>query len=188
MKKSIARVGIALIENPGTETEAIGEYTWLESEKAGGREYSAEPQGESTEVYADGRSVFSLNENNGYNITLTLLAIIDKIAIDILGRKKTKEGIAEYADGKEAPRFALALAEDDTEGNRVISQYPNCQISGRPSKNGKTSEGSFDPQFPQFAIAARPRAKDKLVCHEITKKQTEELPTEFVEPTEPEAV
>ncbi len=183
MRKSIARIGIALITGTGEE-ESIGKYEWLESEQAGGREYSAEPQGESTEVYADGRSVFSVNENNGYNITLTLLAIIDKIAIDILGRKKTKEGVAEYATSEQAPRFALAIAEDDTDGNTHIQQYPNCQVTTRPSKSGKTSEGNFDPQFPQFTIAARPRAKDKLVCHETSIKTGEELPQAFVEPTE----
>lgn len=181
MKKSIARVGHFPI-TPGNASgpEAYGTIIWLESEKSGGREYTAEPKGETTEIYADGKAVISVDDNSGYDIKLVLLSLIDDIAIAWLGRTKDADGgLAEYANAGEYPRFGLAIAEDTTDGAGLISYYYNCQISKRPSKSGKTSEGKLEGQYAEFQIAARPRASDSLICYEKTGKI---LPTAVPEP------
>lgn len=183
MKKSIAKVGYAPItrttSSTGT-TDTYGAVTWLESEKAGGREYSAEPRGEVSEVYADGKVVLSLDSNDGYDIKLTLLDIIDDIKKAWLSQTASTDGIVEYGNVSEYPSFALLLAEDLTNATIELTTYYNTQVTKRPTKNGKTSEGKFEAQFKEFELAARPRSSDTAVCFE---KIITSLPTAVPEPT-----
>lgn len=169
MKKSIVKVGTFAVTESETGEVTYGAVEWLESKKSGGREYSAEPNGEVTEIYADGRVVYSVEDNNGYTIKLVLLALIDKIAKDWLGYTvdAAKKATAEYADGKERPHFGLAIAESTTEGTTQITFYYDCQVTKRPTKSGKTTEGKFEAQFAEFELAARPRESDSLVCYEL---------------------
>ena len=183
MKKSIARVGHFTI-TPGAAgaAETYGDIEWLESEKAGGREYTAEPKGETTSIWADGKEVIAVDENAGYDIKLVLLALIDDMAVDWYGRKKdTAGGIAEYANVGEYPRRGLVPAEDTVDGGGTLTFFYNCQATKRPTKAGKTAEGKLEGQYAEMQIAARPRAKDALVCYEVAKS-TAELPTEVIEP------
>lgn len=183
MKKSIVRVGYAQIT---AGAEGIDEYApikWLESEKAGGREYSSEPEGESTEIYADGKVVRSCDSNNGYKHTLTLLDLIDDVAKDWLGRAVNANGVAEYGNMTEYPRFVLLIAEEMTEGGVKVATYYNSQVYKRPKKAGKTSEGKIEGQFAEFEIASRPRASDTLICWEHDVVSVSALPTSVGEPT-----
>lgn len=181
MKKSIVKVGHFTITKAENGAITYGPINWLESKQSGGREYSAEPTGELAEVYADGMVVYSAEENTGYNIKLVLLSLIDDIAQAWLGYTvdTVKKAVAEYADAGERPYFGLAIAESTTSGKDKVSFYYNCQVSKRPSKNGKTAEGKFEPQFAEFELAARPRPQDTLVCYEIP---VETLPTAVLEP------
>lgn len=184
MKKSIAKVGYFTITPPTTAgaKPTYGAITQLESEKSGGREYSAEPNGESADIYADGKVVISLDSNNGYDIKLTLLDLIDDVAQNWLGRSvdTDKKGIAEYANSTEYPKFGLVILENTTDGLGKLTFYYNCQVSKRPSKTGKTSEGKLEGQFAEFQIAARPRDYDSLVCYEHTGTT---IPSAVMEPT-----
>lgn len=181
MNKTIAKVGYAPL------TEEDGQYTykniiWFPSTEAGGREISAEPEGESTTIYADGLPVITAENNAGYNINLQLISIIDDIETDLLGNIKTVDGsIVEKSDTEERPRFALVVAKERFRGNTTyeIDTYYNCIISERPSRNDKTSEGNFDPNFPEFKIKSAPRVDNKVV------RQTQylsTLPTKIAEP------
>lgn len=183
MKKSIAKVGYFPITEP---TEPGGKPTYgpikqLESEKSGGREYSADPNGENTEIYADGKVVLSVDSNNGYDIKLTLLDLIDDVAKDWLGRTLDEDGkgVAEYANAPENPKFGLVISEDTTDSLGKLTFFYNCQVSQRPSKAGKTAEGKLEGQFTEFAIAARPRDYDSLVCYE---HQGTVIPAAVIEP------
>jgi phi13 family phage major tail protein len=152
------------VQNPSTGAISYENPVWFISTEAGGREYSAEPNGELEEIYADGIVVFSAEENNGYNITLTLLAIIDDIDENWLGNTVDSGGVAEYANVIPRPRFALFVVEETTDGLGQTTIWYNCQVSTRPKSGGKTSEGSaFDTQFLELSIAARPRTDNKLI-------------------------
>lgn len=175
MIQSIAQVGYAALLDEAKNT--YGEIKVLEHEEAGGRNFSATPRGEVSEIYADGRVVIAMDNNDGYDIELELLDIIDNIEEDWVGisvnaTAKTK---AEFADGKTMPKFALLLLEDEVGGTSKMTIYPYCQLSKRPNKNSKTSEGTFDPQFPTVSIAARPN-KNKLVRFET---DDDKFPTEM---------
>lgn len=182
MKKSIVRVGYAPITD-GETGDTYAAIKWLESDKAGGREYSSDPEGESTEIYADGKVVLSCDSNNGYTHKLTLLDLIDDVAKDWLGRTVNTGGVSEYGNVSEYPRFALLIAEEKTAGGVVVSTYYNSQVSKRPSKAGKTSEGKLEGQYAEFEIKSRPRASDTLICWETTVTDVSKLPTAVGEPT-----
>ena len=92
LKKGIAKVGYAPITVSGAGEYTYGNVKWLKSDEAGGREYTAEPNGENTEIYADSISVYSAEENNGYDITLVLLAVIDDIEKDWLNNSELATG------------------------------------------------------------------------------------------------
>lgn len=184
MEKTIAKVGYAPIEVGSDGTETYGSVIWLESKLSGGREYSAEPTGEATEIYADGVVVYSSEENSGYSIKLTLLALIDKVEKDWLGFTvdPAKKSVAEYANSGSRPYFALLVSVADETWKETVITYYNCQASKRPSHTVKTSEGKLDPQFAEFEIAARPREKDHLVRYKLPVTA---LPATVPEPDEP---
>lgn len=180
MKVSIAKVGYATITD-GDTADTYGTIKWLESEKAGGREYTADPRGELAEIYADGKTVITCDTNDGYDIKLTLIDIIDDISKDWLGRTVDKNGnVAEYGNVTQYPRFALILSEKTSDGAGKLSTYYNVQISKRPSKAGKTSEGKLEGQYSEYQLVARPREADTLVCYEQAGNT---LPTAVPEPT-----
>lgn len=194
-KKSIAKVGYAPITENEDGTSSYGAVKWFESKVSGGREYTAEPAGETTEVYADGIAVYSAEENNGYDIKLILLAAIDDVEVDWLGNEKVSGGgIAEIARPIARPKFALIFVEDTTNEAGTTTIYFCCSVSKRPSMSGKTSEGKFELQFPEYQISARPRPEDKWVRVSLPQKELfKELPKielskeSIPETTEPEA-
>lgn len=178
LKKGIAKIGYAMINTEDENNSTYGAINWLESKVAGGREYSAEPNGEVTEVYADSIIVYSAEENNGYNLKVVLLAAIDRIEKDWLGNVVTENGaVIESANEKDRNRFALVLIEDSTNKKGITTIYPNCYVSARPNISGKTSEGKFEAQYPEYSIAARPDENYKVCRIQFpNKEQIENIP------------
>lgn len=184
MKKSIVKVGYSLfswLKDVGYTYESI---KYFESEKSGGREWSATPRGETTEVYADGKVVITANENDGYDATLQLLDLVDDIDKDWLGNVVTADGVAEYSDGKALPKFALVIIHTQVSGDYLVEIYYETQVTARPNKNGKTSEGKFEPAFLDLNLKVTPREHDeprkKLVMYSY---KTKEIPTDIILPS-----
>ena len=165
LKKGLIACGYAML----TEAEETGAITydnvkWLPSVVAGSREYSAEPRGETTSVYADSRIVHADDDNDGYDITLTLLTICDDVETDWLNHVKKSSGMAEYAESGEFGRFALLLVENTTDGVGKTTIFYDCRCSKRPSLSGKTKEGAgCEYAFAEYALIASPRPTDALV-------------------------
>lgn len=177
MKQSIRNVGYIPITETG-KAVSYGDIIYFATAEAGGREYSSNPKGDIQKEYANGELAFSVDNNAGYDIDLTLLDLIDDVEKNWYGKELVTgnyNGVAEYADSKELPKFALIIHEDTTDGAGKISFYPYCQVSSRTSKSGKTKEeGAFDFAFAQHKIIASPRPTDQLVCFEFagTEKLT----------------
>ena len=181
LKGSIRHIGYAPITYDSTNnTVEYGAIKYLPHNVAGGREYTAEPRGDSQKIYADGIAVYGDNVNDGYDVTLTLLSIFDDdVKKDWLNLVVDEGASAEYADGLEMPYFALIIHEDTADGLGVITIYPFAQVSNRPSDSGKTKEsGLTDFTFPEYAIAATARPTDYLTRYQVRgKEQLTELPT-----------
>ena len=175
LPRSIKNVGYALITavDNSTGKPTYGSVKWLVHNEAGGREYSAEPKGEVSSIYADGIEVYGEEENCGYDITLTLLAFIDDTDEDWLNRVVDTNGnwVEEYADTGEYPHFALLIIEDTTDGVGQTLIFYDCHVTKRPTESGKTSEGgALDPMFPEYAISAIPREDCSCVERKIKGK------------------
>lgn len=174
LKRTISRVGYAPM-NCDSESEkyTYGTVVWFPHNEAGGREYTAEASGESTEVYADGVSVYTAAENNGYDISLTLLRVTDDIDVAWLGNVIDDNGnVVEIANNAELPKFALFIVEDTTDGVGLTNVYYNCTVTNRPNNSGATSEGSgFDPQFLELNLSARPLPDSKVVYKRMNQQE-----------------
>ena len=169
--RTISRIGYAMITatDPDTGKDTYGAVKLL-PHIAGGREYTAEPQGETFGIWADGLEVYAENANSGYEIQLTTVAVTDDVEEDWYAKTITSDGVAEYAttDQAQAPEFALFLLEETTDGIGKVTFFGKCHVSARPSKAGKTKEeGAIDPQFPQHTIRCVPRWDDGFVCKDI---------------------
>lgn len=169
MKKGITGLAFALAtlntDAQGNQTITYGAIENLVTTTSGGREYSLDPRGDSQSVYADSVKVYGDTVNDGYDLNVTILSVLDRVVQKKwLQMQQTENGIAEYANVGEMPYFALIIYEDTSDGVGQTSVYYWCQASGRPSDAGKTAEGgNFDWAFPQIPIAATPRPTDKLV-------------------------
>ena len=169
MKKGITGLAFALAtlttDAQGNQSITYGPIENLVTTTSGGREYSLDPRGDSQSVYADSVKVYGDTINDGYDLNVTLLSVLDRVVqTKWLKMQQTEDGIAEYADVGEMPYFALIIYEDTSDGVGQTSVYYWCQASGRPSDAGKTAEGgNFDWAYPQIPLAATPRPTDKLV-------------------------
>lgn len=168
MKKGIRGIGFAI----GTNNNGVisyGDVQYLITNQSGGREYTAEPRGDSQDIYADSVKVYGDTVNDGYDLNVTLLSLLDgEVEEKWLGMSKTAAGMAEYASNAENPYFALIIHEDTSDNVGLITVYYWCQASGRPSKAGKTAEGgAFDWAFAEVPLVASPRPSDKLVKMEL---------------------
>lgn len=176
LPRSIKNIGYAMItsvdDNTGKPT--YDEIKWMVHNEAGGREYSAEPKGEVSSIWADGQEVYGEEENCGYDLTVILLAMIDDTDEDWLNRVVDENGefVEEYADTGEYPHFALVIIEDTTDGVGQTRIFYDCHCTKRPSVSGKTSEGgALDPMFPEYSITSMPREDCACVERKIKSKK-----------------
>lgn len=156
-------------ESTGETTVTYGAANQLNTYKSGTRAYSMDPRGESQTVYADGIKVFGETVNDGYDLVLTLLSLLDKVVLkDWLGYTEVQGGVAEYATSDELPYFGMCIYEETSDGVGQTLWFPYVQANGRPSDAGKTSEGtSFDFAYPDFPLIASPSPADKLVMYKL---------------------
>ena len=180
--RTISRIGYAMITatNQSTGKDTYGAVKLL-PHIAGGREFSAEPQGDTFSIFADGLEVYAENNNAGYEISLTTVAVTDDVEADWYGNTIVADGVAEYANRNQAPEFALFILEETTDGIGKVHFFGKCHVTTRPTKAGKTKEeGAIDPQFPQHNISARPRLDCfavKATIHGKTKLNAVPTPT-----------
>lgn len=183
MNTTIAKVGYAPLKETSDGKTSYDDITWFKSEEAGGRNVGAEPNGEAKTIYADGLPIIVANGNSGYNISLELISILDSIEEDWFGNTKTADGgILEKGGITTPPRFALLVAKEcyDKATRYEIDTYYDC-TAARASRNDKTSEGTFDPQFPTYNITSVPRPDNKFVRY---TSYADTLPTSVTVPTE----
>lgn len=182
MNKTIRKVGYAVLTESSTGEITYGKPVWFKSDEAGGRTIGAEPIGDSNTVYADGLPIIVASANGGYTISLELISAVDDIEKDWFGNDEATEGgIIEKGGIKVMPRFALLAAKETYKGDKLyeIDTYFDC-VAARASRNDKTSEGSFDPQFPTFTVTAKPRPDNDFVRY---TSYADTLPESVVVPT-----
>lgn len=120
-----------------------------------------DPQGDSTDFFADNIVYFSSSANQGYEGDVEIAMITDEIREKIFGEKKDSNGaFIESADDAFTP-FAFGFEiEGDEKGRRFW--YYNCSFN-RPGNSASTLENSKEPQTDSLTLKAMPRANDKKV-------------------------
>ncbi len=101
--RGLAQIGISKITIGVDDT-----YTYAPIERFyGSREFSAEPQGELYELYADSGIYYAEETNNGYIGKLTMVRLADKFKKEIMGLKEDSkdkmlyekaDSVADYAE------------------------------------------------------------------------------------------
>ncbi|MCM1052450.1 MAG: phage tail protein [Ruminococcus sp.] len=142
----------------------IGENSYIYGEiiKVNGAvSISLEPQGDSSDFYADNIKFFSESANQGYEGDLEIAMITDEIREKIFGETKDANGaLIESTNDKFKP-FALGFQiEGDEKGRRFW--YYNCSCS-RPKNDAKTTENSKEPSTDSLTIKSMPRDTDGRV-------------------------
>lgn len=174
MKTKLVNVGYAPITKIDKDGVTYGTPVYFAAAEAGGREYSMSPSGDSKIIYANSQQVYLGEENDGYEVKLTLIDIIDDIRENWLNDVIANNGVLEKTSNEERPRFALILSDKDTNDVGKTEILYNCQVSERPEVAGKTAEeGSWDEQFVEYTIKSSPRPSDGYV--RFTISGTDEL-------------
>lgn len=157
VKFGLKNVHIAPITNVSE-----GKYTYGDIIKVPGAvSISLEPQGDSSDFYADNIKYFSAYANQGYEGDFELAMITDEIREKIFGEKKDSNGaFIENANDIFKP-FALGFqVEGDEKGRRFW--YYNCSCS-RSKNEAKTTESSKEPSTDSMTIKTMARETDGKV-------------------------
>lgn len=130
---------------------------------------SLEPQGDSSDFFADNIKYFSEYANNGYEGDFELAMITDEIREKIFGEHKDKNGGFFENVNDKFTSFALGFEIDGDEKGRRFWYY-NCSCS-RSKNEAKTTESSKEPSTDSMTIKAMARETDGNVRHFLTENE-----------------
>lgn len=112
------------------------------------------PEGESSQFYADGITYYVSNANNGYAGELEMAYLYDWFETDYLGSKTSIEGmIVETADNKPKAMYLMFMFEGDVAATKHILY--NVQAS-RPSMEANTKKDTIEPETTTIPYTAMP--------------------------------
>lgn len=122
---------------------------------------SLEPQGDSSDFYADNVIYFSSTANQGYEGDFELAMITDEIREKVFGETKDSNGAFIESAMDTFKPFALGFQiEGDKKGRKFW--YYNCSCS-RSNNEANTVEASKEPSTDSLTIKAMPREIDHKV-------------------------
>ena len=147
VRYGIQNVYVAFIKEDGT-------YKTPQPIK-GARTLTTDPQGESSNWYADNVPYVTFNSNAGYTGSLEVAYIPDDILCEMMGWQIDANGaLVEDADAF-AKSFALIFeVKGDAKNRRSI--YYNVSAA-RPGSSNQTQEESIDPQTETLEITMIPK-------------------------------
>ena len=185
MIETVERIGYApLTAAEKDEKFTVGTVTWLVSADEGCRQFTADPEGELKEIFADGKVVYSGIKNNGFSITVTTIDALDDIKSAWYGMKKVKEGQMLETSADPTPHVALLEVVRTVAGKYITRVYHFCTISKRLKRDDKTDEGTLDPIFPEHQFKARPLPENGNVLSEYTYDTLTEALIKAIPPAE----
>lgn len=134
------------------------------------------PVGDESKFYADNGVYFSRFANNGYEGTLNIAIITDKLRTDVLGEKMVNGGFLETADARPKDVALMFEIDGDVEQTRFV--YYNCSIA-RPSKTANTVAESIEIEGQELTFSAKPRLNDKAIRWNTGEATPEEVYNDF---------
>ena len=120
-----------------------------------------EPQGDSSEMYADDETFFDQESNQGYNGTLTVAMIPESFETDCLGAQKDNDNLIVETAEDTASYFALLFEfTGDKKAIRHCLYY--CKAS-RIKQEGETKGETIEVKTEDLEFKARPIPGTKTV-------------------------
>lgn len=146
-----------------TETEAGGTITsayGTPKKLAGGKALTLDPNGDTTDIYADNTTWAHLVSNIGYTGSVELMRVLQEAMADIItGRKIDEDGnLYETANDSDGIPFALLFEKQTDVGTQRFVFY-RC-FADRPSVAGNTKETSIEPDTETLNLTVTPRSDD----------------------------
>lgn len=145
----------------------------------GARNLTTDPQGESSNWYADNIPYVTFNSNAGYTGDLEMAYFPDAVLAEMLGWSVDANG-ALVEDVDATPKsFALIYEVKGDQKNRRNVFY-NVSAA-RPSSNAQTQEASIDPQTETLSITMIP--KQMTVSTGASTTETRNITKASMEPS-----
>ena len=96
MNRTIAKIGYAPITARAATGYTYGNVKWFDENGGAGRNVSSTPFGETYSIFGNGRMIYGGEINNGRDLEVTLIDILDDIRISThtpLARRDFRRGI-----------------------------------------------------------------------------------------------
>ncbi|MBM7624782.1 major tail protein [Sporohalobacter salinus] len=116
--------------------------------------FSSDPEGDSSEFYADNTKYYTHTSNNGYTGELEIANVPDDILAEMLGMTIDNNDMLVESSDDEVKEFALMGQIQGDERNRRFVYY-RCKAS-RPSEENSTTESSITPSTDTVSITMLP--------------------------------
>ena len=158
VKFGLSNVHVLFIEKYDADTK---KYTY-DSEGirpiTGAVNLSLDPQGDTTDFYADNIAYFSQAANTGYQGDLEMALIPDWFRQKALGEVVDKNGVQVEKSDAVQKEFVMFF---EINGDAAKTRYVFYRNSiARPSVKGQTTENSITPATDSMTITAMPREND----------------------------
>ena len=111
---------------------------------SGAVQLTTTPEGDSSTFYADNRSYYVVETNNGYSGTLEVAAVNDEFLKDVLGYKNDATSGLTYEDTDAQPTSVALLFEVDGNVEKQRGIFYNVTFSRLEGENNTRAE-STDP-------------------------------------------
>ena len=158
VKFGLSNVHVLFIESYDAKTK---KYTYdTEGIQAipGAVNISLDPQGDTTDFYADNIAYFSQAANTGYQGDLEMALIPDWFRQKALGEVVDKNGVQVEKSDAVQKEFVMFF---EINGDAAKTRYVFYRNSiARPSVKGQTTENSITPATDSMTITAMPREND----------------------------
>lgn len=128
-----------------------------------------DPEGDSSDFFADNTKYFNVYANNGYSGSLELALITDEFREKILGETTDSNGAFIESTDDKIKGFALGFQIDGDQTNRKYWYY-NVSAS-RPSTSSQTIEASKEPVTETLNVTAAARITDNKVRTFLEEKE-----------------
>lgn len=171
VKFGLSNVHVLFIESYNAETK---KYTFDSAgikPIPGAVNLSLDPQGDTTEFFADNISYFSQAANTGYQGDLELALIPDWFRQKALGEIVDQNGVQIESSDAIQKEFVLFF---ELNGDAAKTRYVLYRNSvARPSIKGQTTEKSLTPATDSMTITAMPRENDHFTFGSIKSDDAE---------------
>ena len=127
--------------------------------------------GSSNTFYADNIAYYKSLSNNGYQATVEVAQVPDKMLTDVWGMTLNTDGVLVEKTGVEPKPFAL-LFQVDTDGVDELNLFYRCVPTNKPTSSPATVEDSVTPFTTSFDISVLPLVTGAATQLDLIKAKT----------------